>query len=316
MRKITTFVAALAALALVSCNKNNVEQPSIKTNEGIELNLTIAGFDNGADTRAVKKDWTTGDKINLWFDDWNYNEKKVAAPDLVITYDGSKWTSSKFAEGRSPKTNGKFLAVYESRNDLMSESSNIFYNGSMWYYAAKINSESKSFVNYCDVYYMPMYISAQAIDYSFADNKLTATVSKWESHTNYKITVKGIPEGKYAMQVLNNPDTNVSDTGIKCDYAMSCSAICIDVAKKCPKAIGGHANSEGYTGGISESDGIAFYYNNASWHEKTKLENATIKFRLINLSDGKTLSYQVTNKTITLNERTNIALNYSSFTAE
>lgn len=310
-------MAALAVLVLASCNKNTEREP-VKSNDIIELNLTVAGCDDGADTRAVKKGWAAGDKINLWFDDWNYNEKKVAPPDLIITYDGAKWTSGKLADGRSLKANGKFTAVYEGSNDIMSESGNEFYNGSMWYYAKEI--ASKEHVNYCDVYYMPMYIYSEGTDYSFADNKLTATISSWNSHSNYKITVKGLTEGDYAMQVLNNPETQIDGSYVKCDYANTCGAIVININSTYPTAIRGSANNKGYTGGIKEEDGTAFYYVDASWSQmrnnKDKLENATILFRLINLSDGKVLKYQVTGKTIELKKRTNIALNLSSFTAE
>ncbi|HBH21661.1 MAG TPA: hypothetical protein DDX33_06905 [Rikenellaceae bacterium] len=317
MRNITTFVAALAALAIVSCNKNSVEQPPVETNERIELDLTIAGFDDSADTKAVKKGWTKGDKINLWFDDWNFDEQKVAAPDLIITYDGSKWTSGKFAEGRSPKAEGKFTAVYEGSNDIMSQSTrNYYYNYSMWYFAANISSDTAKYfkdVNPRDVCYMPMYIFAQGIDYNFADNKLSATVSAWKSYSSYKITVKGIPEGDYAMQINNNPENSIN--GIV-DFATSSCAFVIAPGEEYPKASAGSANNSGYTGGLMESDGMAFYYRSASWEQTEKLENATIRFRLIDLSNGKAYRYQVTDKTIDLTKRTNIALNYLSFTAE
>ena len=82
-------VTAIAALLSASCNKS-IETPMVPAPQGsIILDLDIAGF--AGDTKTVKKGWATGDKLNLWFDDWNYTEKaNNPTPDLVITYDGSK----------------------------------------------------------------------------------------------------------------------------------------------------------------------------------------------------------------------------------
>ena len=101
----------------------------------IILDLDIAGFEGTGDTKAVKKGWAKGDKLNLWFDDWNYNEKvNNPTPDLVITYDGSKWTAGELAAGRSLKPNGKFTVVYEGFNDLTKYDSK-FDNGGQMYMA-------------------------------------------------------------------------------------------------------------------------------------------------------------------------------------
>lgn len=95
-------VAAIAALLSASCNKS-IETPVVPVPQGsIILDLNISGFDGAGDTKAVKADWAAGDKLNLWFDDWNYTEKaNNPTPDLVITYDGSKWTAGELAAGRS-----------------------------------------------------------------------------------------------------------------------------------------------------------------------------------------------------------------------
>ena len=78
----------------------------------IILDLDIAGFDGAGDTKAAKKGWAKGDKLNLWFDDWNYTARADnPTPDLVITYDGSKWTAGALASGRSLPPSGKFSVL-------------------------------------------------------------------------------------------------------------------------------------------------------------------------------------------------------------
>ena len=77
----------------------------------IILDLDIAGF--AGDTKAVKNGWAAGDKLNLWFDDWNTEKVNNPTPDLVITYNGSEWTADELAAGRSLKESGKFSVLYE-----------------------------------------------------------------------------------------------------------------------------------------------------------------------------------------------------------
>ncbi len=74
---------AAGALMAASCNKTDNPAPQ---EEGIKLNLTIAG--SGADTKAAKKAWAAGDKLNIWFGALA-GEQTVA--DLIITYNGSEW---------------------------------------------------------------------------------------------------------------------------------------------------------------------------------------------------------------------------------
>ena len=79
MKRISIIIAAaFAAMLSASCSKS-IETPAAPSpGESIILYLSIAGFDGAGDTKAVKKGWVDGDKINLWFDDWNY----PATPDF------------------------------------------------------------------------------------------------------------------------------------------------------------------------------------------------------------------------------------------
>ena len=120
MKRISIIIAAaLAAMLSASCSKS-IETPAAPSpGESIILDLNIAGFDGAGDTKAVKTGWAAGDKLNLWFDDWNYTaQANNPIPDLVITYDGSKWDARALAAGRSLKPSGKFSVVYEGFNNL------------------------------------------------------------------------------------------------------------------------------------------------------------------------------------------------------
>ena len=120
MKRISIIIAAaFAAMLSASCSKS-IETPAAPSpGESIILDLSIAGFDGAGETKAVKTGWAAGDKLNLWFDDWNNTEKADnPIPDLVITYDGSKWTAGALAAGRSLRPSGEFLAVYEGSNNL------------------------------------------------------------------------------------------------------------------------------------------------------------------------------------------------------
>ena len=115
MKRISIIIAAaFAAMLSASCSKS-IETPAAPSpGESIILDLSIAGFDGAGDTKAVKKGWAAGDKLNLWFDDWNYTEQENnTIPDLVITYDGTKWDARALAAGRSLRPSGKLRALYE-----------------------------------------------------------------------------------------------------------------------------------------------------------------------------------------------------------
>ena len=100
--------------------------------DSIILDLNILGFEGAGDTKAVKKGWVKGDKLNLWFDDWNYTEQaNNPTPDLVITYDGTKWTAGKLAAGRSLKSSGKFSVMYEGFNDLSKYKTSFYLGGAV-----------------------------------------------------------------------------------------------------------------------------------------------------------------------------------------
>ena len=281
-------VTAIAALLSASCNKS-IETPMVPAPQGsIILDLDIAGFDG--DTKAVKNGWADGDKLNLWFDDWNTEKVNNPTPDLVITYDGSKWTAGKLAAGRSLKPNGKFSVMYEGFNDLSK-------------YTPSFSSVSQLFsphgesCNYEDVYFRPLFFRCENIDYAYADNKLTATISDWRTPTALKVLVKGLNSADAESYILQTADVTTPGTE---KYAYCVGPIAVNISSVCPTFSNVSSNNKGYMGGVPDADGVAFYYNGYNFN------NADIEFRLFEKNASgkfeKTVTAKFTGKTLMVND--------------
>ena len=270
MKRISIIIAAaLAAMLSASCSKS-IETPAAPSpGESIILDLNIAGFDGAGDTKAVKAGWAAGDKLNLWFDDWNYTEKADnPIPDLVITYDGAKWTARALAAGRSLKSSGKFLAVYEGFNNL-SGYRHEYYNGAVWFYPdyEKLSSE----LDYAGTYFRQLSYFKTGVAYAYDGNKLTATIADWETYSAFKVLVKGLEPAKARDYILQTVDVTTPGTA---KYLSSGGALVIRHHYSCPTFGNGSANDYGYQGGVPDADGVAFYY----WD--CKFNSADIEFRL------------------------------------
>ena len=236
----------------------------------IILDLDIAGFEGTGDTKAVKNGWAKGDKLNLWFDDWNYKEQKNnPTPDLVITYDGAQWTAGELAAGRSLRPSGKFSVIYEGGNDL-SKYTPSFYMGSQWF-DPHIERELD------DVYFKPLVFRCEGIGYTYADNKLSATISDWRTPTSLKVLVKGLDPAEAESYILQTADVTTSGTE---KYASCLGAMIVNVSNSCPTFSNGSANYKGYVGGVLDADGVAFYYAGCDFN------NATVEFRLFKKDAG------------------------------
>ena len=230
----------------------------------IILDLDIAGFEGTGDTKAVKNGWADGDKLNLWFDDWNYTaQANNPTPDLVITYDGSKWTAGKLAAGRSLKPKGEFTVLYEGFNDLTKYESK-FDNGGQIYLALSDLFGGLRVRQNNIVYYKG------GLDYAYnsADNKLTATISNWETYSGVKILVKGLDPKEAANYLLNAKNITTGK------YLEEIGGLSIDPAYYCPEVFSLSGSYSGYVLGVPDTDGVAFYYRDADF------TNADIEFRL------------------------------------
>ena len=225
----------------------------------IILDLDIAGFTG--DTKAVKNGWAVGDKLNLWFDDWNTEKANNPTPDLVITYDGSNWTAEALAAGRSLRPSGEFTVLYEGFNDLTKYESK-FDNGGQIYLAPSdlfggLRVRQNNIVYHKD-----------GLDYTYAGNKLTATISDWETYSGVKILVKGLDPAKAANYLLNAKNTTAGK------YLEEIGGLSIDPAYYCPQVFSLSGSYSGYVLGVPDTDGVAFYYYGCDFN------NATVEFRL------------------------------------
>ena len=306
MKKIFYLLAAAATLLAASCNKIETTEQEI-TPDAIQLNIKVANLTGTPDTKAAKTGWVNGDKINIWFDDWNYYPKPIEnhIPDMVITYDGSVWKVSSQVSGLSArlKAAGKLTALFEGYNDL-SKYTYQYYNGSEWFHPALVRPKS---AEYKDVYHSPMVAYATGLSYSYSDGTITANLDNWNFYTMFKVLLKNDNSelkhsaDKYYLQVKN------IKTG---EFANAKGAILVTPRSDYPSIGEGSSNYIGFAAGVQEADGIAFYYISLS------ASSADIQFTLYNGQDEIVATYTATGKTVACvaTKCIGVAINYSKFT--
>ena len=265
-------VTAIAALLSASCNKS-IETPMVPAPQGsIILDLDITGFEGTGDTRAVKNGWAVGDKLNLWFDDWNYTaQANNPTPDLVITYDGTKWTADELAAGRSLKPSGKFSVLYEGGNDLSASRSYWHLGRQFFEYPAQWVAEIGERVKYYH-----MICRKENVGYTYSGNKLTAVIADWNMPSAFKVLVKGLDPaaGDYALQTVD-----VTTPGAE-KYPNTFGGFCVGPGSEFPEFFNTGGNYKGGVVGVPDVDGVAFYYNSCDFN------NATVEFRLFKKDAG------------------------------
>ena len=305
MKKIFYLLAAAATLLAASCNKIETTEQEI-TPDKIQLNIKVANLTDTPDTKAAKTGWVSGDKINIWFDDWNFKEEADNhIPDMVITYDGSVWKVSSQVSGLSArlKANGKLTALFEGYNDL-SKYTYQYYIGSEWFHPARVRL---AIPPYEDVYNSPMVAYAEGLSYSYSHGTITANLNNWKFNTMFKVLLKNDNSKlthsaeKYYLQVKNITANN---------YAAAKGAIVVRPGSDNPTISNGSANYKGFAAGVQEADGIAFYYISLS------ASSADIQFTLYNGQDETVTTYTATGKTVACEgtKCTGVAINYSKFT--
>ena len=305
MKKIIYLFAAAATLLAASCNKIETTEQEI-TPDAIQLNIKVANLTDTPDTKAAKTGWVSGDKINIWFDDWNNTEPvENHIPDMVITYDGSVWKVSSQVSGLSARlnANGKLTALFEGYNNL-SKYTYQYYGGGEWFYPATVKP---AIANYENVYNSPMVAYAQGLSYSYSAGTITANLDNWNFNTMFKVLLKNDNSklihsaDKYYLQVKN------ITTG---EYAGTKGAFVVMHHSNYPTISDGSSNYYGFAAGVEEADGIAFYYTGLS------ANSADIQFTLYNGQDATITTYTATGKTVTCEgtKCTGVAINYSKFT--
>ena len=305
MKKIFYLLAAAATLLAASCNKIETTEQEI-TPDAIQLNIKVANLTDTPDTKAAKTGWVSGDKINIWFDDWN-NTKPVEnhIPDMVITYNGSVWKVSSQVSGLSArlKANGQLTALFEGYNDL-SKYTYQYYGGGEWFHPAKVNPAIATYEN---VYNSPMVAYATGLSYSYSGGTITASLDNWNFNTMFKVLLKNDNSklihsaDKYYLQVKNITTGN---------YAGTKGAFVVMHHINYPTISDGSSNYYGFAAGVQEADGIAFYYTGLS------ASSADIQFTLYNGQDETVTTYTATGKTVACvaTKCIGVAINYSKFT--
>ncbi len=333
---IIAAIAAAAALAAASCTKSEAPQSPEAPEQAktLKLNLDIPSLGSAADTKAAKTVWAAGDKLNIWFDDWCPAEDTSPSvkpgtpePDLVISYDGTKWTAGELkmsdksdGTARSLKASGgKMTVVYEGYNDL-SKYTTSWYRLSEWYHPT-----SKQVIAYSNDTYastLVAYIEGVGYTYDESSNTLTATLTGWKFYTTFKVLVKtsdtSIKDNAdgYALQV--SYETAGASTGTPTtEYANSTGAVVVN-ASGYPTIGNGSSNNKGLQLGVEETDGIAFYYAGLG-----TISTATdIKFTLLKLGSypggETTASYTATGKTFTNDDSKcqGVSIDHSKFATE
>lgn len=303
--KKTIILAGFALMAAFSsCNKS--EMPEAATTDGIKLNITVA--DMSPETKAVKKGWENGDRLNLYFEGWNESatsDNYQKEPDMILKYDGSKWQiESQVASlsSRLKSTGGKFTALWESGNDLIGYRLK-WYDHAVWY---QHSYNRNQYTSYNDTYHSPMVVHSAGVEYTFDGSTLTTNISDWIFDTKFKVLVKtedtGL-KGKANDLVLQ---VKVGETG----YANPKGAIVVNRDYIMFLLSNGSSNYIGMQGAVAESDGLAFYY---VYCDATASD--TIIFSLIDTTDGTTKTYSVSGKTLDSNSYTfkAISIDYSKF---
>lgn len=280
MKKISLFLTAALLIVAASCINQELNSDEAQP---LKLNITVPS-PGGPDTKAAKTAWTEGDKLNCWFDDNNVDH---ADPDLVITYNAGAWKAGSLREGVTLKENGVFSVVYESTNNLSSYKTDYSY-GNKYYYPpeATYSGTIESVPAYC----RPLIITANNIAYTFASNTLTAIISDWSVASSFKVLVKNVPSGleasNYILKTFNTSQNWPAEARSGFSLKINNSSV--------PDANGNsNANARGLTGGVQESDGIAFYYNYFWNHAQNEsAREVTVTFTLYE-GNTSTKSYSV-----------------------
>lgn len=246
MKKIIILFATVSVLMMVaSCQK---ESPLAA--DKVKVQIEVADLE--PDTKAIKTGWVTGDKINIWFGDAYWNE----VPQLVLTRTaGGTWAHSEISAsvltGLSA-TGGKLKAVYEASNAMFNSaisSAYAYFPNSEWFsftYRGVVREENVR----------PAILScyANAVSYEYDGSTITATITGWHALTGLQVVVAGL-EGDasdyvatfnnyvdYAGAFYFNPGTKQIERGA---YG-TCNGL---------------GNAYNWDLGVSNPDGVAFYFN-------------------------------------------------------
>lgn len=191
MKRILALFAALAAF--VSC-----VEADLSSNEALDMardvKFDIKVGDLEPATRAIKKTWADGDKINIWFNG-SYGQE----PDLVMTYDASSgWSHGDVREGVTFADGQKMLALYEASNNLSGYSYGVSASNDGGVFTAPAS------VKKAGCYARPTYLTVSSSQtYGYAGSTVSADLTAWEFQTKVQVVVSGLDRSdgsQYAMR--------------------------------------------------------------------------------------------------------------------
>ena len=176
MKKLSILIAAVAALVLCACSKENAATNPAETGK-VSLNVQFDVTSIVPSTKAVKAGWESGDIIYCWFDG-NISQ----APDMTLTYDGSAWNASEVdaAIVADLKADGTLKYFWIGTNDL----------GDWTYDGGNFSPASgKGFPRMLKSPSGTGYDIAYTYD---AETKTLKATLKWDYATNFQVVVTGL----------------------------------------------------------------------------------------------------------------------------
>lgn len=299
MKKIFILLSVVCAMALVSCSNDDLAEENEKKVtkwSDIKFDITVADLAGGPATRAAKKSWEEGDKINIWFDDMDvmslmYGGLPIAKglAELTLTYqeDGTwKPEFDKFYATHISNDTGKhdgFFYTIKGEGIL-----HCLYEGSNDISKYGVNASGSDYIFYMPTNngapITPLMCWGRCLDeknnqipatytYDEETQTITATIDSWTMLTMIQVVVYGLDSSKASNYTLS------------CNNMYNVSSIYVNSEE-------GEFYSDGETEeptcGVSNDDGVAFCFNDM-------VENA--EDFVFTLSDGtNTYSYTATPK--------------------
>lgn len=318
-KTIIAIMAAAAALSAVSCNKAEVASApeAEKQAQTLNLDLNIPSLGSDADTKAMKTDWVAGDKLNIWFDDWNPG-KDTPDPDLVITYDGTNWTAGELkmsaksdGTARSLKeADGKMVVLYEGYNDFTGSYTHGYNSNSNYEKFTPKTVISWNSNGYAAAHKLIAFANKVSYTYEKSSNTLTASITGFTFRTALKVLVKTDD-----MSVIDNASSYVLTASYSSGTTTKSVGACYLLGAPTEYGVQ-QMNSPSYALGVKESDGIAFYFSGFN----TSITETDITFSLSKIANAgveSTVSYTASNKTLKFDTTKcqGISIKYSKFSA-
>jgi len=266
------------------------------TYSGVRVDFMVDGLFGGSttstisspstpSTKAVRSDWSTGDVLNIWFDDCT---TPCNGPQLTLTYKGGKWLPAWNAGFESwmlkRDSTGIIKVLYEGANDISR-----FSKDSLMLYGTPVNG----YPVYATGFMAVAGTDGNSVSYSYGNDSVFAHIGGWVMATPKQIVVSEIPyedADKYAL---------------KCDQL---TVSCAEIGTGCASYT--DYSADRFVKGFPNPDGVAFYFG-------IPLTGSTVDytFTLYEYSTGKTKSYTASSKSLSLDRSQiqGIKLKYSHF---